>query len=98
MPKLGFSSGKKINRSHIIVEKGGKVLDVHYSITPKVSVKEAIEFCLANKGEPVPGAEPSGKAADKEEAAAAGEEAAAAGEEAEAKEEAAEKVGILCDS
>jgi hypothetical protein len=94
LAKLGFSSGKKINRSHIVVEKGGKLLDVQYGITPKNSVKDAVEFCLANKGEPVPGAE-SAPAADQEEAAEQAEQAAAAGEEAEKEEEAAaEQVGF----
>jgi hypothetical protein len=94
--KLGFSSGKKISRSHLVVEKGGKLLDVQYGITPKNSVKDAVEFCLANKGEALPGAE-SAPAADEEEAAEQAEEAAAAGEEAEKKEEeaAAEEVGCL---
>jgi hypothetical protein len=94
LAKLGFSSGKKINRSHLVIAKGGKVLDVQYGITPKNSVKDAVEFCLANKGEALPGAE-SAPAADKEEAAQQAEEAAAAGEEAEKKEEeaAAEQVG-----
>jgi hypothetical protein len=92
--KLGFSSGKKISRSHLVIEKGGKVLDVQYGITPKNSVKDAVEFCLANKGEALPGAE-SAPAADEEEAAEQAEEAAAAGEEAEKKEQeaAAEEVG-----
>jgi hypothetical protein len=92
--KLGFSSGKKISRSHLVVEKGGKLLDVQYGITPKNSVKDAVEFCLANKGEALPGAE-SAPAADAEDAAEQAEEAAAAGEEAEKKEDnpVAEEVG-----
>lgn len=47
-----MKGAKGINRSHIVVAKGGKVLDVHYNITPKNSVKDAVAFCLENK---VPG-------------------------------------------
>jgi len=47
-----MKGAKSINRSHIVVAKGGKVLDVHYSITPKNSIKDAVAFCLENK---VPG-------------------------------------------
>ena len=72
--KLGFLKGSKINRSHIVVEKGGKVLDVQYGITPKNSVKDGVEFCLEHKGEPA-------AAEQAEEAAAAGEEAEAAAEQ-----------------
>jgi len=80
--KLGFMKGSKINRSHIVVEKGGKVLDVQYSITPKNSVKDAVEFCLGHKGEPA-------AAEQAEEAAAAGEEAEAAEDKEEGGKEAA---------
>lgn len=80
--KLGFLKGGKINRSHIIVAKGGQVLEVQYGITPKVSVKEAVEFCLEHKGEGAAAA-----AAAEEAPAAEGAAAAAAGEAAEAAEE-----------
>lgn len=83
LAKLGFASGKKINRSHIVVAKGGKVLDVQYGITPKNSVKDAITFCLAHKAEPVAGAaQPADKEAEEE-----AEEAAEAGEQKEKEEE-----------
>lgn len=81
--KLGFMKGSKINRSHIVVEKGGKVLDVQYGITPKNSVKDAVEFCLEHKGEPA-------AAEQAEEAAAAGEEAEAAEDKEEGGKEEAE--------
>jgi peroxiredoxin Q/BCP len=67
--QLGFTKGaKSITRSHIVVSRGGKVLDVQYGVTPKNSIKEAVEFCLANKEDPLA----AQTAADK------GEEAAAA--------------------
>eukprot|EP00775_Hariotina_reticulata_P013659 gene13659-13781_t len=83
LAKLGFMKGAKgINRSHIVVAKGGKVLDVHYNITPKNSVKDAVAFCLENKGDSLAPAEEKEAGA----AEADGEEAAEVGEKAEAME------------
>ena len=35
---------KKIKRSHIIIAKGGKVLDIQNQISPQVSFESALEF------------------------------------------------------
>jgi hypothetical protein len=40
-----FQSGRKISLCHIVVEKGGKVLDVQNDVTPTVSVRSAVAFC-----------------------------------------------------
>lgn len=43
MTKLGVvKGGKKINRSHIIIEKSGKIKDVKIGISPKNSIAEAL--------------------------------------------------------
>jgi peroxiredoxin Q/BCP len=42
---LGAAKGAKSNqRSHFIVEKGGKLVDAKYTVSPKDSCKLALEF------------------------------------------------------
>lgn len=55
MKKLGIvKGGKKINRSHIVIEKGGKIKDLKIGISPKNSVVEALEtVCPDNMNEDV---------------------------------------------
>lgn len=85
LEQLGFRKGpKSINRSHIVVAKGGKILDVQYGISPKASIKDAVEFCLTNKGEAVAAGEEAEQAAGDEAEQAAGDaEQTAAAEQAE---------------
>jgi len=48
LKQLGVTKGAKgINRSHIIVEKGGKIKDVRIGISPKDSVAEAVKTCTS---------------------------------------------------
>ena len=48
LKQLGVTKGAKgINRSHIIVEKGGKIKDVRVGISPKDSVAEAVKTCTS---------------------------------------------------
>lgn len=61
------------------------MLDVQYGVTPKNSIKEAVEFCLANKSEPLP----ADKAADKGVEAAAAAPAEPTDEELEKEQDAA---------
>ncbi|KAF8072949.1 bcp1 [Scenedesmus sp. PABB004] len=79
LARLGFTKGaKSIARSHIVVEKGGRVADVQVGVTPKDSVKGALAFALEHPGEPLPGA-PADDAAGEEGAdEAAADEAPAA--------------------
>ncbi|GAX73048.1 hypothetical protein CEUSTIGMA_g501.t1 [Chlamydomonas eustigma] len=50
LKKLGVAKGgKSVNRSHIIVEKGGKVVVVEYGITPKNSIAGVKEFIESKK-------------------------------------------------
>ncbi|KAI8812011.1 thioredoxin-like protein [Cladochytrium replicatum] len=48
---LGEKSTKKITRSHIIVEKGGKIIEVAAPATPTNSVKRALKFIGADDTE-----------------------------------------------
>lgn len=82
--ELGFIKSGKVSRSHLVFAKGGKVLDVQYGVTPKISVEKAVEFCLEHKGEAAAVADGGDAAAD---AAAPGEQAAEAAAAVEAGEE-----------
>lgn len=44
-------SAKSNQRSHYIVEKGGKIVDAKYTVSPKDSTKLALEFIRGLKGE-----------------------------------------------
>jgi hypothetical protein len=43
--RLGFLSGGRIRRSHIIIAKGGRVVDVRFGVSPYHSVTSAVNFC-----------------------------------------------------
>mmetsp|Transcript_27477 Transcript_27477/g.81452 ORF Transcript_27477/g.81452 Transcript_27477/m.81452 type:complete len:223 (-) Transcript_27477:114-782(-) len=47
---LGVLQGKSVMRSHIFVEKGGKVAVVEYGITPKNSIAGAADFVEGKSG------------------------------------------------
>lgn len=44
------SAQKTNQRSHFIVEKGGKLVDAKYTISPKDSCTKALEFIKAHQG------------------------------------------------
>lgn len=44
-----LKAAKSILRSHVVVGKGGKLLDVQNGISPGDSFAQAAEFCAANK-------------------------------------------------
>lgn len=48
---LGAVKGPKSNqRSHYIVEKGGKIVDAKYTVSPKDSTRLALEFIKGQAG------------------------------------------------
>ncbi len=53
-----FKAPKSIKRSHVIVAKGGKVLDAQYEVKPADSVEAALKFVEAHKIEAANGAAP----------------------------------------
>ncbi|KAI8808124.1 thioredoxin-like protein [Cladochytrium replicatum] len=40
---FGVASGKKVSRSHIVIEKGGKILDISKGVKPGDSAGQALE-------------------------------------------------------
>lgn len=49
---LGAVKSPKSNqRSHYVVEKGGKIIDAKYTVSPKDSTRLALEFIKSTKGE-----------------------------------------------
>ena len=46
LKQLGWvkDGGASVKRSHVVIEKGGKVLDLHTPVTPKDSVAFGLEF------------------------------------------------------
>jgi thioredoxin-dependent peroxiredoxin len=54
LPRLGLTkTATSVLRSHLVIAKGGAVLDVQYGVSPKNSIALAREFCLAHPAEPL---------------------------------------------
>lgn len=52
LKKLGvFKAPKNVSRSHIIVEKGGKVAVVEYGISPKDSIAKSEAYVAGKAAE-----------------------------------------------
>eukprot|EP00884_Botryococcus_braunii_P007586 jgi/Botrbrau1/16829/Bobra.150_2s0053.1 len=82
---LGFAkSGKGTHRSHIVIEKGGKVKDIRVGVKPDESVVLALETAQSAPGEPIttgpPAAEEANAANGTEEAPVVPEAEGAAAE------------------